>query len=215
MDSFLGDDPLDPPLSSELLHGAGLDEIRTFFPSDAPAAEVDFDVDEFDDLEWPQLHEFDDDMVLPRPRDEIEESPPPPYTERPSQPPAYATAALPRVEEITEASPQAEEITEVSPQAEEAAEHQFPVPPPSALYDSFDELLAFLQTFHRDNGAALRTERSSNPQTINGERVLTYRALVCDRAGSQASRSTGIRRSSTQQTGCLYKITATAKKSAN
>ncbi|RFU71828.1 transposase [Trichoderma arundinaceum] len=156
MNSFLGNDPLDPPLSSELLHGASLDEIRAFFPSDAPApaeapaAEVDFDDDEFDDLEWPQLHEFDDDMVLPRPRDEIEESPPPPYTERPSQPPAYATAALPRVEEITEASPQ----------AEEAAEHQFPVPPPSALYDSFDELLAFLQTFHRDNGAAIRTGRS-------------------------------------------------------
>jgi hypothetical protein len=56
MDSFLGEDPPDPPLSSELSHGAGLDEIRAFFPSDAleaaeaPAAAVDFDDDEFNDL---------------------------------------------------------------------------------------------------------------------------------------------------------------------
>jgi hypothetical protein len=49
MDSFLGNDSLDLPLSSELSQGAGFDEIRAFFPSDAPeaaeapAAEVDFD----------------------------------------------------------------------------------------------------------------------------------------------------------------------------
>jgi hypothetical protein len=124
----------------------------------------------------------------------------------------YAVEAPPQVEETEEALPQVEETAET---AESASEPVIPSPPPSELYDTFDDLIDFLQTFHRESGAALRTDRSSNPQIINGERVLTYRALVCDRAGSQSSRSTRIRRSSTQQTGCLYKITATANKSAN
>ncbi|UKZ74463.1 hypothetical protein TrVFT333_002132 [Trichoderma virens FT-333] len=53
MNPFLGDDPFDSPLLSELSHGASLDEICTFFPLDAPevaeapAAEVNFDDDEF------------------------------------------------------------------------------------------------------------------------------------------------------------------------
>lgn len=37
MPSLPGDDALDPPLSLELLHGAGLDEIHAFFPLEAPA----------------------------------------------------------------------------------------------------------------------------------------------------------------------------------
>ncbi|KAM6477673.1 hypothetical protein HDV62DRAFT_401432 [Trichoderma sp. SZMC 28011] len=37
-DAFLGDDIIDLQLSSEMSIGAGLDEIRAFFPSDAPAA---------------------------------------------------------------------------------------------------------------------------------------------------------------------------------
>ncbi|KAL6787066.1 hypothetical protein J3E68DRAFT_432098 [Trichoderma sp. SZMC 28012] len=73
-DAFLGDDILDLQLSSEMSIGAGLNEIRAFFPSDAPAAseapaaEVDFDDDEFDDLEWPQPYEFDDEIASQRPR---------------------------------------------------------------------------------------------------------------------------------------------------
>lgn len=73
-DAFLGDDILDLQLSSEMSIGAGLDEICAFFPSDepavseTPAAEVDFDHDKFDDLEWPQPYEFDDEIVFQRPR---------------------------------------------------------------------------------------------------------------------------------------------------
>ncbi|PKK54016.1 hypothetical protein CI102_1216 [Trichoderma harzianum] len=101
--------------------------------------------------------------------------------------------------EIASEAAEIEEIAEAAEAAETAAapEYYFEVPPPSALYDSYEDLLAFLQAFHREEGAALRTERSSNPQIINGERVLTYRALVCDCAGSHTSKSAGIRRSST------------------
>lgn len=73
-DAFLGDDILDLQLSSEMPIGAGLNEIRAFFPSDAPAAsktpaaEVDFDDDDFDDIEWPQPYEFDDEIAFQRPR---------------------------------------------------------------------------------------------------------------------------------------------------
>ncbi|QYT02937.1 hypothetical protein H0G86_009919 [Trichoderma simmonsii] len=73
-DAFLGDGILDPQLSSEMSIGAGLNEVRAFFPSNTPAtsktpaAEVDFDDDEFDDLEWPQPYEFNDEIALQRPR---------------------------------------------------------------------------------------------------------------------------------------------------
>jgi hypothetical protein len=63
-------------------------------------------------------------MVLPRPRDEIEESPPPPYTERTTQPPISAAKTLPQVEEVVK--------------------HRLQVLPPSTLYDSLEELLGFL-----------------------------------------------------------------------
>ncbi|PKK41296.1 hypothetical protein CI102_14145 [Trichoderma harzianum] len=188
MASSLGDDPLNPPLPSELSQGAGLNEISTFFPSSDP-----------------QVYEFHDEGVTIQTRDDIEYPPPPLYTKRASQPPVYAPGA----------SQQAEDIAEASQQAEEIIDAQYNAVPPSAIYDSFKDLFSFLQTFHRHNGTALRTKKSANPQVINSTKVQTYRTLVCNRTGTQASRSTRIRRSSTQQTGYLYKITATAKKSAN
>lgn len=51
---------------------------------------------------------------------------------------------------------------------------RFQVSPPSAMYDSFEELLTFLQVSHRDGWADLCTERSSNPQIITGNKFLTY-----------------------------------------
>lgn len=70
-------------------------------------------------------------------------------------------------------------------------------PPPLDIYDLFDELLAFLQRFHRDHNAAVRIARSANPREVNGQRIKTYYVLVCDRAGPQTSTSTGLRRTST------------------
>ncbi|EAQ87040.1 hypothetical protein CHGG_08293 [Chaetomium globosum CBS 148.51] len=55
-------------------------------------------------------------------------------------------------------------VEEVIETAELAPEPVIPSPPLSGLYDSFDELLAFLQTFHRDNGAAIRILKSANPR---------------------------------------------------
>ncbi|EAQ84339.1 hypothetical protein CHGG_08353 [Chaetomium globosum CBS 148.51] len=96
-------------------------------------------------------------------------------------------------------------VEEVIETAESAPEPVIPSPPPSGLYDSFDELLAFLQTFHRDNGAAIKILKSANPREVYGERKYTYYVLACDRAGSQTSTSTGIRRSSTQRLDCPFK----------
>ncbi|KAK1246768.1 hypothetical protein MKX08_000570 [Trichoderma sp. CBMAI-0020] len=92
---------------------------------------------------------------------------------------------------------------------------EIPPPPPSAVYDSFDDLMAFLQGFHRENGAAVRKLKSASPREINGVKTPTYVILVCDQAGSIASTSTGIRKSSTQRTECPFKITATATKRSN
>lgn len=102
-----------------------------------------------------------------------------------------------------------QEVEEVNKVAE------IPPPPPSAVYDSFDDLMAFLQGFHRENGAAVRKLKSASPREINGVKTPTYVILVCDRAGSIASTSTGIRKSSTQRTECPFKITATATKRSN
>jgi hypothetical protein len=192
--------PIDPPLG-----GAG----TAGTAEAAEAAENFFNEVNFNIIEWPAFHQFDDkddrDLAI-MPRDETP-SPPPPYSERASMPPPlYAAAASQRPPEVIELSDKA---------TEQPPEHYFPNPPPSALYNSFNELFVFLQTFHRKNGLALRTERSSNPQVINRERVLTYRALICDRASSQASSSTGIQRSSTQRMGYPYKITASATRRAN
>jgi hypothetical protein len=185
----------------------------------AAAEENPFNEVNFNVIKWPSFHQFNDeddrDLAI-MPRDETP-SPPPPYSERASMPPpSYATEASQRPPKVIELSNKATEVIELSDEAiEQPPEHHFPVPPPSALYNSFNKLFMFLQTFHRGNGLALRTKRSSNPQVINGERVLTYRALICNRAGSQASSSTGLRRSSTQRMGYPYKITASATKQAN
>lgn len=106
-------------------------------------------------------------------------------------------------------------VEEVIETAESAPAPQFPALPPSAMYNSFNDLMDFLQAFHRENGAAIRIKRSSNPREINGETIPTYYALLCDRAGSQTSTSVGIRRSSTQRVDCPYKITASATKRTN
>ena len=75
-------------------------------------------------------------------------------------------------------------VEEVIETAELAPEPVIPSPPLSGLYDSFDELLAFLQTFHRDNGAAIRILKSAIPREVYAKKKYTYYVLACDRAGS-------------------------------
>ncbi|KAM0265397.1 hypothetical protein ACHAQJ_000239 [Trichoderma viride] len=66
------------------------------------------------------------------------------------------------------------------------------LPPLSEMYDSFDELMSFLQAFHRENGAPIRIKRNSDHQIANGERIPTYYTLGCDRSGHKAFASAGI-----------------------
>ena len=83
-----------------------------------------------------------------------------------------------------------------------------PLPPTSAMYDSYNELYTFLQQFHRRNGAALAVRRSGSPQMVNGKMTYCYITLGCDRGEKRASRSVGVRKSSTQRLDCPVTIVA-------
>lgn len=87
--------------------------------------------------------------------------------------------------------------------------------PVSVTYDSFEDLFSFLQSFYRDNGAALVKKSSAKKKEVNGEVIPTYITLICDRGGLRPSESTGLRQSSMHKTGCEFKITAKTSQKAN
>ena len=68
---------------------------------------------------------------------------------------------------------------------------KIPLLPPSPQFDSFDDLYDFLQTFHRDNGAALIKALSSRKR---GQERPTNYVFVCDRGQQRASTSHGLPR---------------------
>jgi hypothetical protein len=82
---------------------------------------------------------------------------------------------------------------------------RIPDPPPSPQFDSFNDLLSFLQDFYRNNGAAL-IKRSTCPSHV---------ILGCDRGRIRPSESSGIRQTSTSKTGCLFKVIAKTNKKLN
>lgn len=94
-------------------------------------------------------------------------------------------------------------------------ELQIPPLPPSATFDSFNELYAFLQTFHRENGAAIVKRNSWGKRIVNGQAQVMNYILICDRGRSRASKSVGLRNASTQKIDCPVKITASMKESSN
>jgi hypothetical protein len=82
-----------------------------------------------------------------------------------------------------------------------------PLPPVSGVYDTYDQLKAFLQDFYCRNGAALRVE-NSNSRKILGMMQKATVTLVCDKSGAPISVSTGLRRSSSQKCHCPFKLKA-------
>jgi hypothetical protein len=107
-------------------------------------------------------------------------------------------------------TPEGTEPTEdtTAPEGTELTE-TIPPPPPSNLFDSFDELMDFLQGFYRENGAAL-VRRSNGPKRkILGKELITHRSLGCDRGGViQPSVSRGIRNKPSIKLGCPVRIQA-------
>ncbi|KAF4123686.1 hypothetical protein GMORB2_6387 [Geosmithia morbida] len=85
---------------------------------------------------------------------------------------------------------------------------EIPLPPPSQTFSSFDALFAFLQGFHRDNGAALVKRRSGNRRMVDGVSTVTQYWLICDRGHSRPSSARGIRQATTAKTDCPVAISA-------
>ncbi|CCE29047.1 uncharacterized protein CPUR_02738 [Claviceps purpurea 20.1] len=96
--------------------------------------------------------------------------------------------------------------------AEQASSEEMPqIPdlPQSTQFDSFDDLYDFLQSFHRDNGAALTKDR-----TRKKAGVMTSCVFVCDRGSRRPSASAGLRNTTTQKIDCPFKIVASTSKRA-
>ncbi|KAG6293124.1 hypothetical protein E4U09_003121 [Claviceps aff. purpurea] len=79
--------------------------------------------------------------------------------------------------------------TEVSEVDEDNEVQEIPPLPPSVLYDTFDDLFAFLQTWARSNGVAFVKKSSSNAREINGTKMSTRRLILCDRGPGRPSTS--------------------------
>ncbi|KAG6232689.1 hypothetical protein E4U26_004366 [Claviceps purpurea] len=79
--------------------------------------------------------------------------------------------------------------TEVSEVDEDNEVQEIPPLPPSVLYDTFDDLFAFLQTWARSNGVAFVKKSSSNTREINGTKMATRRLVLCDRGPGRPSTS--------------------------
>ena len=69
-----------------------------------------------------------------------------------------------------------------------------PMPQPTPLYHSFDELFAALQSRGKHNGAAFVKESSSNPRDVDGSgtKAPTHYVILCDRSPSRTSRGSGL-----------------------
>ncbi|KJK73615.1 hypothetical protein H634G_11124 [Metarhizium anisopliae BRIP 53293] len=87
--------------------------------------------------------------------------------------------------------------------------------PPSPLFDTYDDLFAFLRNFHLSNGAAIVKASSSSRRDIGGIIQPSYIVFKCDRGPRRPSQSSGLRKPSSQKLDCPVKITAKATKSSN
>lgn len=92
---------------------------------------------------------------------------------------------------------------------------EIPPIPPSVMYNSFDDLFNFLQSWARANGAAFVKKSGSNRREFNGTKIATHWLLLCDRGGSRPSRGLGHRQTSTQKTDCPVRVCASATKRNN
>ena len=92
-----------------------------------------------------------------------------------------------------------------------------PIPqlPLSLIFDTYDELFAFLRDFHINNGAAIVKASSGTQRDIDGTLQPTWIKFKCDRGPQRQSQSAGLRKSSTQKIDCPVTITASATKSSN
>jgi hypothetical protein len=87
--------------------------------------------------------------------------------------------------------------------------------PPSPLFDTYDDLFAFLRNFHLSNGAAIVKASSSSRRDIGGIIQPSYIVFKCDRGPRRTSQSSGLRKPSSQKLDCPVKVTAKATKSSN
>ncbi|PHH71106.1 hypothetical protein CDD80_5508 [Ophiocordyceps camponoti-rufipedis] len=89
------------------------------------------------------------------------------------------------------------------------------LPPPSPLFDTFEELYNFLQGFHRDHGAAIIRCASRGRHDFDGQMGPTEVSYRCDRGGKPITTSVGLRKSATKRTGCPYRVTAKATQASD
>lgn len=94
-------------------------------------------------------------------------------------------------------------------------ERPIPQPPPPQEFDSFEDLYNFLQSFYRDNGAALVKKNAGNYIEVDGRRFPTRYSLVCDRGASRPPRGEGVRKTATSKVDCQFKLTASATRKSN
>ena len=92
-----------------------------------------------------------------------------------------------------------------------------PIPqlPLSPVFDTYDELFAFLRDFHINNGAAIVKASSGTKRDMDGILQPTWIKFKCDRGPQRESQSAGLRKPSTQKIDCPVTITTSATKSSN
>lgn len=84
--------------------------------------------------------------------------------------------------------------------------------PPSPGFATYDEAYNFVQGFLRNNGAAVVKRSSSHKRDIDGIALATRIVFICDRGPQRASRSTGLRKPSTQKLDCSFRLLVTASR---
>ena len=91
----------------------------------------------------------------------------------------------------------------------------FPPLPPSPVFDTCNELFAFLHDFHINNGAAIVRASSGTKRNVDGILQPTWIKFKCDRGPQRESQSAGLRKTSTQKMDCPFTITASATKASH
>jgi hypothetical protein len=84
--------------------------------------------------------------------------------------------------------------------------------PPSAIFDSLDDLVASVQQHQRENGACVVRRNYANYRDFEGSKKPTYCQLLCDRGARRPIESTGLRNTASRKLNCPFKLTASATK---
>lgn len=123
-----------------------------------------------------------------------------------------------------EPDPPIPSVTRLTPQPDASQHHDerhdavgtlIPPLPRSPVFDTYNELFAFLHNFHINNGAAIVRASSGTKRCVDGILQPTWIKFKCDRGPHRESQSAGLRKTSTQKMDCPFTITASTTKASH